>query len=130
MAPMTNERLTNRSVWPLTAPVLAPACLVAWVVATTITENGVFGVVLVPLAFVLVALVRRPVEEYIVSRGPARPALWEGLVQFTPGYFEFHAGRRGVQAWPYRWACHLLLALLAAGFTALAAWSMVDLASG
>lgn len=100
MAPMTNERLANRSVWPLTAPVLAPACLVAWVVATTITENGVFGVVLVPLAFVLVALVRRPVEEYIVSRGPARPALWEGLVQFTPGYFEFHAARRGVVSTP------------------------------
>ena len=49
-------------------------------------------IVFLPLVFVAMWASRPPVDRYLASL-ETPPRVWEGLVQFTPGYFGFHSRR-------------------------------------
>lgn len=98
-----------------------PLALTVWIIASVSGLHlGLLPTLTCfPAAMIAISLSRRPVKEYLaksVHRGDQTP---EGLVQFTPGYIRFYAGRCGWPAWPFIVGVMGPLVLIGIGWLAL-----------
>lgn len=115
------ERISGLTA--LLLPVSTPALIVS---AVGFTEGGsALSVVLMVLAFGTVWLARPPVNRYRASLATP-PRAWEGLSQFTPAYFRFHARRASIPWWSAWCVFVVLAALVVVGWFALWIWAVVD----
>jgi hypothetical protein len=69
-------------------------------------------------------------EGHHTAASADRSRIPEGLIQFTPGYFQFHAQRLNVRSTPYQATFLALAGVVVLAFTLLVIWSMLDLALG
>jgi hypothetical protein len=100
------ERGLRAGGWlALLLPISAPAALLGWVAASMADQS--WSLALLPLPFLAIWAARPSVNAFLTALG--RTSRAEGLVQFTPGYFAFHAHRAGVPSGPF-WAVFVLLA--------------------
>lgn len=111
----------------LLLPLLAPAAILGWVAVSM--SDASWGIAFLPVAFGAIWASRPAVDRYVASL-ETPPRVWEGLVQFTPGYFAFHSQNAAVSAKPF-WAVFVVLAVtVVLGWCALVAASFIDLAQG
>lgn len=116
-----------RSLLALLLPSLAPAAIVGWVAVPM--SDASWGIAFLPVALGAMWASRPAVDQYVTSL-ETPPRVWEGFVQFTPGYFAFHSQRAAVPAMPF-WAVFVVLAAtVVLGWCALVAASFIDLARG
>ena len=107
-----------------------PASIIIWIVASMIDGQGspVWSVPFVLLPFGAIWMARSSVNAYLATFDESsRPRTPEGLVQFTPGYFDFHAGQRGFRALPYKVAFYLLSAVIVLGWLSLWILPLLDI---
>jgi hypothetical protein len=111
----------------LLLPSFTPAAILAWVAVSM--SGASWGIVFLPLAFGAIWASRPPVDRYLASL-ETPPRVWEGLVQFTPGYFAFHSRRAAISAMPFWTVFVVLAATVVLGWSALAVGAFFDLAWG
>lgn len=123
----SSRSITASGLLALLLPSFTPAAILAWV---AVSMSGTsWGLVFLPLAFAAIWASRPPVDRYLASL-ETPPRVWEGLVQFTPGYFGFHSRRAAISAKPF-WAVFVVLAAtVVLGWCALVSGFIFDLAQG
>jgi hypothetical protein len=113
----------SRGWMALLLPAFAPAMVLAWVV-TAMADKG-WSIVFLPLSFVALWAARPSVGRYASSL-EVTPRVPQGFLQFTPGYFEFHARRSGLSAKPFWVLCTGLVSVVVLGWCTFIAGTFVD----
>lgn len=114
---MEDEDLRSRAggCLALLLPISAAAAVLAWVAASM--ADRYWSLALLPLPFLAIWAAQPSVSMFLTAE--QRTSRTEGVAQFTPGYFAFHARRAGVPSWPF-WTVFVGLAgALAAGWLTL-----------